>query len=178
MKFHLVFVLLIVLVSSYVTPVSAQETADANRRLDELRTELHQAQDRKAELMIRLEQLNFDLRPENIERHFNGFGSTHPEELRESRRRQLQTEKDRVVVQLEQLQSSCTRLEAEVNTAQANLYHQQATTVAMKTNPNPDRLFFIVTRVMIPLAILCAILCAIAFGRLIRSDMRRGQPGD
>ena len=85
MKFHLVFVLLIVLVSSYVTPVSAQETVDANRKLDELRTELHHAQDRKAELMIRLEQLNFDLRPENIERHFNGFGSTHPEELRQSK---------------------------------------------------------------------------------------------
>jgi len=173
MKYQLVFVLLTVLVSSYVTSVSAQETADANRRLDELRTELHHAQDRKAELTIRLEQLNFDLRPENIERHFNGFGSTRPEELRESRRRQLQTEKDRVIAQLEQLQSTCTRLEAEVNTAQANVYQQHATTVAIKTNPNPDRLFFILTRVMVPLAILCAILCAVAFGRLIRNDMRR-----
>ena len=150
-------------------PISAQEAGDG-RTVEELRAELSTAQDRVADLKIRLEQLNFDLKPENIERHFNGFGSTRPEELRESRRRQLQTEKDRVVAQLEQLASSCTGLEAAINAAQASAYQQGMTTVFMKTDQNPDRYFFFLTRIMIPIAILCAILCAIAFRTLIRRN--------
>lgn len=167
MKLSLAFVLLTILVSAYVMPISAQEAGDG-RKIEELRAELSNAQDRVADLKIRLEQLNFDLKPENIERHFNGFGSTRPEELRASRRRQLQTEKDRVVAQLEQLASRYTGLEAAINAAQASAYQQSMTTVVMKTDRNSDRYFFFLTRVMIPIALLCAILEAITLGFLIR----------
>jgi len=153
MKLRITIVLLTILVSVCVMPVSAQEAGENGRKVEELRAELNNAQDKVAELKIRLEQLNFDLKPENIERHFNGFGSTRPEELRESRRRQLQTEKDRVAAQLEQLTSSCTRMEAAINAVQARAYQQSVTTVVMKTGQNPDRYFFFLTRVMIPIAV-------------------------
>lgn len=166
MKLRLAFVLLTILMSAYVVPISAQEAGDG-RTVEELRAELSNAHDRVADLKIRLEQLNFDLKPENIERHFNGFGSTRPEELRESRRRQLQTEKDRAVAQLEQLEASCTRLEAAINTAQASAY-QQSMTIVVGRAENRDRYFFVLTRVMIPIAVLCAFLVAITFGFLIR----------
>ena len=153
MKLRLTVVLLTILVSVCVMPVSAQEAGEDGRQVEELRAELNNAQDKVAELKIRLEQLNFDLKPENIERHFNGFGSTHPEELREARRRELQTEKNRVVAQVEQLTSITIRMEAAINSVQARAYQQSVTTVVMKTGRNPDRYFLFLTRVMIPIAV-------------------------
>ena len=153
MKLRPTVVLLTILVSVCVMPVSAQEAGEDGREVEELRAQLNNAKDRVAELKIRLEQLNFDLKPENIERHFNGFGSTRPEELRESRRRQLQTEKNRVVAQLEQLTSSWTRMEAAINDAQASVYQQSVPTVVRKIGQNPERYFFFLTRVMIPIAV-------------------------
>ena len=153
MKLRFTVVLLTILVSVCVMPVSAQEASDDGRKVKELRAELNNAQDRVAELKIRLEELNFDLKPENIERHFNGFGSTHPEELREARRRELQTEKNRVVAQVEQLTSITIRMEAAINSVQARAYQQSVTTVVMKTGRNPDRYFLFLTRVMIPIAV-------------------------
>ena len=153
MKLRLTVVLLTILVSVCVMPVSAQEAGEDGRKVEELRAELNNALARVAELKIQLEQLNVDLKPENIERHFNGFGSTRPEELRESRRRQLQTEKNRVVAQLEQLTSSFTRMEAAINSTQATTYQQSVTTVVMKPRQNPERYFFFLTRVMIPIAV-------------------------
>src|SRR5437773_1424521 len=101
MKLRIAFILLTTLMLAYAMRVSAQESTDANQALENLRAQLSDVEDKAADLKIRLEQLDFDLKPENIERHFNGFGSTRPEELRESRRRQLKTEKDRVLAQLE-----------------------------------------------------------------------------
>jgi len=168
MKLHLAVVLLTVLGSAYVTPVFAQETADAARRVDELRAELSHNQDRVADLKIRLEQLNFELRPENIERYFNGVGTTRPEELRESRRRQLQIEKDRVVAQIQQSEASCTRLESAINTAQSRAYQESMLTTAMKAGPNPDLNIISLTLVTASIAVLCAILAAISLRSLIR----------
>jgi hypothetical protein len=73
-----------------------------------------------------LEQLDFDQKPENLGRFFNGSGSTHPEELRKSRRNQLQLERNRVASQLEQLTASRAGLEAEISSEQAKAYHQSA----------------------------------------------------
>jgi len=168
MKLHLSIVLLTVLMSAYVPPVSAEETAEAGRRVDELRAELINTQDRVADLKIRLEQLNFDLRPENIERHFTGIGSTRPEELRESRRRQLQIEKDRVVAQIQQLEVSCTRLEAAINIAQSKAYQESMVTTAMKAGQNTDLNIVSLTLVTVSIAMLCAILGAISLRSLIR----------
>ena len=52
-----------------------------------------------------LQQLDESIKPENIERSLAGIGSTRPEELRETRRRQLTIERDGVLAQLKTLET-------------------------------------------------------------------------
>lgn len=99
---------------------SAQEIA-ANFRL-----QLSEVQLRQAELQARNEQLEEDLKPENIERSLAGIGSTRPELLRDQRRRQLEIARGGVLVQLEELDRSRIRLEAAIAKADALAYWQSA----------------------------------------------------
>jgi len=117
--------------------VSGQDN-DAAATVSNLKAQLSEVQYRQAESQIRLEQLENDLKPENLARHFNGFGSSRPEELRETRRRQLQLEKDHVVLQLEQLAADRTRLTAAISDAEARAYHQSAQGAAA-LSPDPNR---------------------------------------
>ena len=72
------------------------------------------------------QQLDEDLKPENIERSLAGVGSTKPEELRELRRRQLTIERDSVRAQLKIVATSRERLEAALRTAETQAYQQSA----------------------------------------------------
>lgn len=172
MKLRFAFVLLITLALAYPVFLSAQESNDTGQTVENLRAELSRAHDRIADLKIRLDQLNFDLQPENIERYFNGAGSTRPEELRESRRRQLQTEKDRVVAQLEELSSSCQRLETAISTEQVRAFQQNALGAAALQTDHKRATFFTLARVLIGVITLCAVLGAIAFHLLMRGRRR------
>ena len=99
---------------------SAQEIA-AN-----LRAQLSEIEVRQAEMQARDEQLEEDLKPENIERSVAGIGSTRPERLREQRRRQLEIARARVRVQLDELDLNHTRLETAIAEAEAVAYWQSA----------------------------------------------------
>ncbi|HEY0404890.1 MAG TPA: hypothetical protein VGC89_04140 [Pyrinomonadaceae bacterium] len=99
---------------------SAQDAATG------LRSQLADVQAKEAELQTRQQQLDEDLRPENIERSLAGVGTTRPEELREQRRRQLEGEKARVRAQLDQLAQSRSRLEAAIASADADAYRRSA----------------------------------------------------
>jgi hypothetical protein len=99
---------------------SAQEIA-AN-----FRVQLSEVEVRQAEMQARDEQLEEDLRPENIERSVAGVGSTRPELLREQRQRQLEIARARIRVQLEELDRRHTRLEAAIAEADALAYWQSA----------------------------------------------------
>ncbi len=99
---------------------SAQEIA-AN-----LRVQLSELEVRQAEVQARDEQLEEDLKPENIERSLAGIGSTHPERLREQWRRQLEIARARVGVQLDELDRSRTLLETAIAEADAVAYWQSA----------------------------------------------------
>jgi len=122
-RFLTLVVLLIGLVSfkSY-----AQNAPSAFEQAQKMRGELSQLHDREAEIKIRLTELEYDLKPENIERHFAGVGSVHPEELREARRKQLQLEKDRLVGQLSEIYQNQARLETEIQIADSKAYQQSA----------------------------------------------------
>jgi chromosome segregation ATPase len=50
-----------------------------------------------------------------------GYGTVHPEEAREARRRQLENERARVLAQIKILETSRTRLETSVATADAEV---------------------------------------------------------
>ena len=91
-----------------------------------LRLQLSEVEVRQAEMQARDEQLAEDLKPENIERSLAGIGSTHPESLREQRRRQLEIAKARVRIQLDELDLRHTRLEAAIAEADAAAYWQGA----------------------------------------------------
>src|ERR1700719_2902962 len=67
------------------------------QRSSALHSELRDVEAKKAELEARAEDIDYALKPENIERSTAGYGTTHPEELREQRRKQLENEKQRVL---------------------------------------------------------------------------------
>jgi hypothetical protein len=104
----------------------AQDTASAAHNAETLRAQLRDIQLKEADLQYRLNQLDYELKPENIERYFAGTGSTRPEELREHRRRQLQLEKDTLTSQLQSLSESKTRLETAIVRADSVAYQQSA----------------------------------------------------
>ena len=83
-------------------------------RAANLRAQLVDIQAKQTELQTRLEQIEEQIKPENIERSLAGIGSTHPEDLREQRRRQLEIEKRGVQAQLDTLAASRARLEAAI----------------------------------------------------------------
>jgi len=112
---------------------SAQEVA-AN-----LHAQLSEVQVRKAEMQARDEQLEEDLKPENIERSLAGIGSTRPELLREQRRRQLEIARAHVRVRLDELDRSSTRLETAVAEADAVAYWESAG-IATGTTQSPNDL--------------------------------------
>ena len=91
-----------------------------------LRVQLSEVEVRQAEMRERDAQLQEALQPENIERSLAGIGSTHPERLREERRRQLEIVRASVRLQLDELDRSHTRLEAAIAEADALAYWQSA----------------------------------------------------
>ena len=107
-----------------VASVPAQQ--NAQDRAASLRAQLAEVQAKQTESQLRLQELEEALKPENIEHSLAGVGSTHPEELRGQRRRQLEKEKAAVNAQLEQLAISRTRLETALAAADAAAYQQSA----------------------------------------------------
>ena len=108
---------------------SAQESAAG------LRVQLADVQARQVELQTRLQELEEALKPESIASGLAGVGSTHPEELREQRRRQLANEKTGVSAQLDRLVASRSRLETALQEAETKAYHQSAEPTSPSVNP-------------------------------------------
>jgi prefoldin subunit 5 len=104
--------------------VSAQ--TGAQEKAASLRARLVEVEAKQAELQTRLQNLEENLKPENIEKALAGVGSTHPEDLREQRRRQLELERNGVRAQLDLLATSHSRLETAIATADADAYRQSA----------------------------------------------------
>src|SRR5882672_3989111 len=130
MKLAKILTLLVTLLLTLTTTVAAEDTAGAAQSVEALRLQLLEVESREAELQTVARQLDEDLKPENIERAFAGVGSTRPEELRESRRRQLTIQRDGVQAQLKLLATSRDRLESVIRTAEAEAYQQSADGVA------------------------------------------------
>lgn len=130
MRLILSLVLFIAVLPAFTSSVAAQDTDEegtgATQSVDDLRTRLLEVQAREADLQARAKQLEEDSKPENIERSLAGIGSTKPEEMRESRRRQLNIELEGVRKQLTLLATSRERLQVVLNTAEARAYQQSA----------------------------------------------------
>jgi len=120
------FLIAVLLVSAQSARLFAQDSPSAAEAARQLRNQLSQLNDREAEVKIRLQELDYELKPENIEHYFAGYGSLHPEELREARRKKLQIEKDRLAAQLTEIDQSRQQLEAAIVAADTKAYQASA----------------------------------------------------
>ena len=93
----------------------------AEQRAEQLRSQLMDIQIKIADFEAKLEQIDFALRPENIEGSMATYGSTHPEQAREARKKQLEGEKSRVQAQLKLAENSRSRLEVAVANADSEV---------------------------------------------------------
>ena len=119
-------VLLVVFTLMMSASVSAQEPSSAAETLEKLKLELIDVQAKEEYLRNRAQQLDYDLKPENVERALAGIGSTKPEELREQRRRQLTIEREGVMAQLQTVELQRTRLESAIAVAESRAYQESA----------------------------------------------------
>jgi hypothetical protein len=125
-KYVIYLVIATVLLAAQSAAVRAQDSPSAAQAAQQLRNELSQLNDREAEIKIRLQELDYELKPENIERFFAGYGAVHPEELREARRKKLQIEKDRLLGQLTEINQGRQQLEAAIVAADTKAYQSSA----------------------------------------------------
>ena len=114
-------------------PGVIQIQSSAQEKAASLRLQLSEVEAKQSELQTRLQQLDENLKQENIENSLAGIGSTHPEDLREQRRRQLEIERNGVRAQLDLLTTSHTRLETAIAQADADAYRQSALSVSPST---------------------------------------------
>lgn len=101
--------------------VDLERLSRAEQQSLQLRTELRDVQAKKADLEAHLEQLEYDLKPENIERATAGYGTTRPEELRAQRQRQLEGDRNRTRQQLDQLTANEARVQQALATSDAEV---------------------------------------------------------
>ena len=116
----------VILLLSGLFATTAMAQASAQEIAASLRLQLSEIEVRQEEMQACDQQLEEDLKPENIERSLAGVGSTHPERLREQRRRQLEIARARVRIQLNELDQSHTRVETAIAEADAVAYWQSA----------------------------------------------------
>ena len=101
--------------------VDMERLTRAEQRAENLRMQQLDVESKLADLQARLEQTEWAMKPENIERLNAGYGSVRPEEARETRRRQLEGERTRLLAQIRILETSKARLEQSVATADAEV---------------------------------------------------------
>lgn len=91
----------------------------AESRAESLRKQLFEMIEKENSVKTRLGQIQFDARPELIERSVATVGSLRPEELRDQRKKSLDAEKTNLESLLTQIQASRTTLETNVGKADA-----------------------------------------------------------
>jgi len=103
------------------TLIDMERLTRAEQRSESLRSQQIEVEGKLADLQSQLEQTEFSLRPENIERAAAGYGTTRPEEARDATRRALESRRARLQAQIRILETSKTRLEQALVTADAEV---------------------------------------------------------
>ena len=131
--------------ASQQSMVDLERLSRSEQRSSQMRSELRDIQAKKSDLAAHLEDIEFALKPENIERAAAGIGTTRPEDVREQRRKQLESDRTRTQQQLDQLNASESRLQQAIATSDADIDRlqkkldaaDQAAIENAKTNPQP-----------------------------------------
>jgi chromosome segregation ATPase len=90
-------------------------------RAESAQKELADISARETSLQKRLDEIEPQLRPGQIEQSRAGVGSMRPEEDREAAQRQLLNEKRRIQTQLDQFQQNRVRLQSAISSAEASI---------------------------------------------------------
>jgi phage shock protein A len=93
----------------------------AEQRAESVRSQMLDTESKLADVQAHMDQVDYSLKPENIDRSIAGYGTVHPEEARDARRHQLENEKARLQAQINLLENSRTRLQASLSTAEAEV---------------------------------------------------------
>ena len=115
---------------------AAQQRPARDLSTSDLKQQLIDIEVKETQLRIRLEDLDEQLKPESIERELAGFGSVHPEELREHRRKLLTIERSGLQKQLDLLEERRAQIEAAIAAAETEAYLKYAQP-APTPQPNP-----------------------------------------
>ena len=91
----------------------------AEQRAESLRKQLYELVEKENSVKSQLERVEFNLRPEMIERSANFAGSLRPEEIRDQNKKSLETEKAKLNELLLQIQGNRANLEENVQKADA-----------------------------------------------------------
>jgi peptidoglycan hydrolase CwlO-like protein len=91
------------------------------QRVESLQKELADIGSRETSLQNRLDEIEPQLRPDQIEQARAGVGSMRPEEDREAMRQRLANEKRRIQNQLDQLQQNRVRFQSSISSAEASI---------------------------------------------------------
>jgi hypothetical protein len=116
----------------------------AEQRAEGLRKDLFDRIEKESSLKSRLVQIDEDMRPENIERALNPYGTTRTAELRDNRRRVLENDRRGTESLLNQTSQSRMKLEEDVKQADALVAKLRARVLPLiereieKINPNPN----------------------------------------
>ena len=121
-----VTIISIVLVFAFAFMVTAQEINGADDKIANLKKQLMEIEWIKTDAQIRLEELDEQLKPENIERAVAGIGSTRPEGLREYRRKVLTIERDGMRTQLDLLEEKRAQIKGAIAAAEYVAYLKYA----------------------------------------------------
>jgi len=119
------------------TLIDMERLTRAEQRAESLRAQQVDVESKLADMHAKVEQIDYDLKPENIE-HASGFGTVHPEEAREQRRRQLESERARLLAQIKILESSRDHLEQSLVTADAEVDALRRRIEQQQTTPKPE----------------------------------------
>ena len=87
------------------------------QRAEGLQGRLRENFERMTASQARLEQVENQLKPENIERLFTGVGLVRPEEARDTVRKRLSLERQALLTQMEHLRQERTRFQSALATA-------------------------------------------------------------
>lgn len=90
----------------------------AEQRAESLRKQNFDLIEKESAVLSKLEQIESDIRPETIERTVAMAGSLRPEELRDARRKKLESERKNLQTLLTEIQNTRTKL--ELNTQKAD----------------------------------------------------------
>jgi predicted nucleic acid-binding Zn-ribbon protein len=113
----------------------------AEQRSESLRKQVFDMMEKESNIRTRLDSLEYDLRPEMIERNASMVGTLRPEEIRDSRKKSLQSEKTNLQNLLTQIQT--TRASLEISLARAEelveklrLKFEKEIDTALEDNPD------------------------------------------